>query len=449
MTTVSKQKRAFSLVSFSAGASANPSMGHFHWMYAFIYEKRKPQTSSLGLTIGSLQEEAVFIRPTLGNISKATLNLSPKIFLAYRVWLLPSLFRGLEKRGMSHLQFYDGGLLDLLVATWTAKNVRAVTVLYNFHWATEWLELFEDTRPVAMALKEQLCRLVVTRPKNLMLSAETSKLAREMSGHLNTQLDTYPIFAAFDSPKQPRWKERSVDLLLSPQRLDEFRFSFEIWKRSRAKGWNVKILISLQLRAEVDNQGGLGQIPNEDFFFGPLSRGEYIHLLTETKVVLLPYTKPYFKWGSSGKFSEAILAGAFPFVPDGVAASHQSNISPSEHALPANVKKALGIIETRLARGRPPDLNAPTYETFVSWLEGFQPNLASASAKKKVNPFFLLVVAFLYRPQRDVLASLRRSFGNQVDKIRGSIGKKRAQNLSVRESGAEHSEDKTRRHLWI
>jgi len=109
---------------------------------------------------------------------------------------------------------------------------------------------------------------------------------------------------------------------------------------------------------------------------------------------VLPYLKEYFKWGSSGKFNEAIALGAFPMVPDETAIATQSNLNPHIHQFsPEALEDTKEKIISRLAAGFPNDLNAIRYQDFAEWMTGFQPDTSGTIVEQ--TPYLLLRVWLL------------------------------------------------------
>lgn len=411
------------LASFSALASGSESSGHFHWLYRYLYEKQVDGGVSSGVTVGPMNEAASFVLPFFRKSRVPKVRLSLGDFWGYNVRALPDLFARLVKSGVTHLQFYDGGMADFLIACRAAELQPNITVIYNFHWATDWLAALTRKGPIGRTLARRLAAVIRDRPANLVLTAETAKFAQVLRDLLGSTFLTYPLISAFDSPPQRSWRSRGVDLLLIPQRRTELAFTMDLARLARDTGLTPRLLLSPQLMIELSANYSFR--PGEDaaFLTSPLPHADYVRLFSDARIVILPYDKPYFKWGSSGKFNDAITCGAFPFVPLGTAPSSQSGLPPELHELSLDTQEAMDHIQQRLRLGMPAGLTAPDFSTLISWLRdrstGRQPRF---HWRWRAQIVFLTLVSLAIRPfSAAVLASIRRNIGAFWDRCAANL----------------------------
>jgi hypothetical protein len=406
------------VASFSSLASSAESSGHFHWLYRYLYEKQVEGGASSGLTIGPKEEVASFVLPFFRTSRVPKIRVTFGDFWGYRVWALPDLFARLVRSGVTHLQFYDGGMAEFLIACRAADLQPNITVIYNFHWATDWLETLTRNDPIGRAFARRLAAVIRDRPVNLVLTAETAKFAQVLGDLLVSTFLTYPLISAFDPPPQRSWRSREVDLLLIPQRRTELEFTMDLARLAQDTGLTPRVLLTQQLSIEVSAKYSLQPGEEEMFLTAPLPHADYARLFSGARIVVLPYDKPYFKWGSSGKFNDAMTCGAFPFVPPDTAPSWQSGLPPELHELSWDPQEAMRSIQHRLQLGMPPDLIAPDFSTLLYWLRDrsseHQPRVLS---RWRVDILFLTLVSLAIRPTGlVVLSSIRRYLGGLWDR---------------------------------
>ena len=392
-------------------------------MYSYLHQKQRALGPNSGLTIGAKNQNAPFIIPHLTKQMPGRLRVSPLHLFRYRLPRLLTLVRDLRESGVTHLQFYDGGLLELLISLELARQNPGLIVVYNFHWADEWLRLFQRRGLVPTWLRTQIYLHLSNRPRNLIISAETSKLAHRLALFLGFTPETYPIMSLFDPPLTKPWRERTTDLLVIPQRAGELAFVAGIVAMATRSKRTAKVLLSEGLRDQFQPTSEINVNPR-DLLLGTLESRQFIETLADAKLVILPYDKPYFAWGSSGKFNEAIALGAFPFAPSATALGYQSSLSPRLHSFELNdLEKAWGAFTARLEAGIPEGLLPTTYKTFMNWLASFElAQNRSLVAIPQGSNLVLWATALLYRSDGPgIIRQFRARFGSKIDRFGASL----------------------------
>ena len=407
---------SFLIASVSPYASDNEDEGHYYWMYRHLQQMQEP--SQTPLTVAIEGREADHLASLLS--PKRPLERSHVGFWKRRhqdgVQICDWLARA-ENENVTHVQCYDGTLRDLFVIEDVARKFPRVIFLFNFHWAVDWIHIAKSSGLKVNLLREDLLKLFQEAPANLIFSAETEVLADELNTAWGIQISVYPIFSMQPSAKPRPWGERDADVLLIPQRSHELELCAELSMALRSEGLKVSLAATQKLMGVLTPSKWATQ-PGKIFdqiFLTPLPEPRYQEMLQSHRVVVLPYLKEYFKWGSSGKFNEAIALGAFPMVPDETAIATQSNLNPHIHQFsPEALEDTKGKIISRLAAGFPNDLNAIRYQDFAEWMTGFQPDTSGTIVER--TPYLLLRV-WLLEIGENALIRLSRFFRQTRDTL--------------------------------
>lgn len=385
----------FLLASVSPYASDNQDEGHYYWMYRHLQQMQG--SSPTPLTVAIEGREAGHLASLLS--PKRPLKRSHVGFWRQRhqdgVQICQWLARA-ENENVTHVQCYDGTLRDLFVIEAVARKFPRVIFLFNFHWAVDWIHIAKSRGLKVILLREDLLKLFQEGPANLIFSAETEVLADELNTAWGIQISVYPIFSMQPSAKPRPWGERDADVLFIPQRSHELELCTELSMALRSEGLKVSLAATPKLMDALTPSKWVTQPGKifDEIFLTPLPEPRYQEMLQSHRVVVLPYLKEYFKWGSSGKFNEAISLGAFPMVPDETAIATQSNLNPQLHQFsPEALEDTKGKIISRLAEGFPSDLNAIRYQDFAEWVKKFQPDTSGTVVER--TPYLLLKVWLL------------------------------------------------------
>lgn len=314
--------------------------------------------------------------------------------------------------------------MELLVAAKLARHHSPVEVIYNFHWAEDWVGLLSSRKNIARRLARAIRSLIKALPPNLTLSAETKTLARFLTEDLGVTIGVYPIASTISPEKPKEWAARDVDVLFLPQRASEMPNVVKLAGVLSNSGLTPRIV------AKNVSVGRLGKnLLEGSLLVGPLTEDRYVDVLTNSRVVVLPYDKAYFQWGSSGKFNEAIACGAFPFAPHWTAIPSQSSGQPDDHRLTfEDLHEAARQIKQRLERGFPPDLKAIFLDDFFEWLPAptAVPGEKNAEPQNSIPRSVVWLLACLYRSPSRMYRG-RRALGNLFD----TLSKRFAFRLSI------------------
>lgn len=397
----------------SARASDDPSHGHYFWTYKSIHEEQARKGLGVPTVIGPKGTNAQFIEPFLSSeISRNEFRVSPSLPFSYELGRLSKLVSLRRLEGISHYFSYDGGLSDFLITYWLALRNPRVHFTFNFHWAEQWMSMLSSRRLSATLTRALLAQSLHNAPSNLRYSAETRPFAEELSSALGCEFSVFPIFSTIIPQKVRPWKRRSIDVLFLPQRRTEMDFVARASRALASSG--VRVLTALKPDTWArwtgrQNSGGLGA-PR----FLPLESKEYEELLLSSRVVVLPYDKPYFRWGSSGKFNEAIAHGCFPVVPQGTAISSQSSGKSSLHEFAYPEEHSLVRLVTQVLSTPPPeDLVPVLLNDFLKWFASIEISETPKPSPLQIVPSWILfLAACFYREQgvvERVFSRLRRA----------------------------------------
>jgi hypothetical protein len=346
-----------SLVSISSLSSSDPGKGHWYWFYRYLFDYQVGLGLVTGRTIGPTQASCEHV---VGVLRLGRVNSRSFITWFFRNRYSNSVLRETRsalRAGAQSFQFYDGSAADLLLAFRLALRYPEGTFLFNFHWPVEWLGVLQGRGLLERAFTFSVAMMLQGKPRNLALAAETKTFAEPLRGLLGIELENYPVFAAFDRPVFGDWTTRKWDVLIFPHRESEIPFSVDLLRSLEGKQLKVKIVVSEKIWTAgaapgLDPRQPTSLASDRSPIFTPLPLERYVALLADSRVVVLPYSDAYFKWGSSGKFNDSIAAGAFPLVPEGSAMATQSSLTPDQHTFKAlDVGAAARLISTRLNKG--------------------------------------------------------------------------------------------------
>lgn len=381
--------------SLSANASSNPGSGHYFWWYQYLDQQERPHPHQ-PVTISRTNQSAGHLLGAIPVSREAHLTVLAfgMTTLGYKRVLEAA--RVLSANGVSHIQCYDGGIAELFVMSRLAFDLPQTVFLYNFHWALDWVQLVERRRPVPSALVSALRKVAQHKPSNLFFSAESQVLASKLSEKFQTLIGVFPIMTTLLAKDFHHWDNRPTDVLVVPQRLNEVTFALNLLVELENQGLKGKMALHEDLASVV----GLDEIPTESTLL-PLPQSAYQDLLASSKIVVLPYDKPYFQWGSSGKFNDAIAVGTFPMVPSVTALGNQSSIEASKHHYTlGDAKHCAAQIVSRVEAGWPAGLKAVRFVDLRNWLESFTPEEKETSGFNRLWFWLAFLIALQYQPPR-------------------------------------------------
>jgi len=382
----------------STRASDNPSQGHYYWTYRAIQESQVSAGLDIPSVIGSKESNVEFIEPFFsGILSSSEFKVNPWLPFAYKLGKLSRLIEERRSEGLQSYFSYDGGLADFLVLFWLAVSNPQVHFTFNFHWAEQWTSLLDSKKISARLTQSLLCRAIHSKPANLRLSAETKPFAERLRSIFGVGFDVFPIFSATYPKRLRQWNDRSFDILFLPQRRTELNFVARASALLSKNGLSVITALKPETWQRWSSKEPSARI--DDPVFLPVSAEEYEELLQSSRIVVLPYDKPYFQWGSSGKFNEAIAHGCFPIAPRGTAITSQSSGTPSNHEFTYPEEASILSLVTQVLADFPKETLTPVLvQDFLRWMKSPEIHQSDRSSSRQIAvSLALFFCACLYR----------------------------------------------------
>ena len=382
----------------STRSSDNPADGHFFWLYKALHEYQARRGLRVPTVIGPDKTNSSFIVPFFkGDLRRLEFKVNPIIALIYGMNRLSQALDERAKHSVHQYFSYDGGLSDYWVVYSLALRKADTDFVFNFHWADQWLALTESKKISGVILTKLLQTTIQNAPRNLRFSAETKVFAKKLESSLFKELEIFPIFSAVSQRQLRAWEDREIHVLFLPQRASELDFVARASRSFESENIRVTVAVKRETWDRWGDESSKSSIKSPVIL--PIDGSDYEELLASTRVVVLPYNKPYFHWGSSGKFNEAIAYGCFPLVPRETAISSQSSGDPEDHEFSyPDQRSLLKVAKQILRRTQPIQLKPVTLEDFVEWMNrNPTPRYASSRVKAWAAHSALLFAASLYR----------------------------------------------------
>lgn len=350
---------------FSPVMTDSESTGHTFWMYKTLRE----HTPSIDLKVTSFGPENLNL-PEVNKILKVgTSEHGP--FVLPRKKTLAAIselidFEG-SKKGLFH--FYDGGVGDLYVISKLMKKFSQSTFLLNFHWAHEVVRLFERRDFLSRLQVKLLSSSLKSFPPNLILAAESPGLANLCSTILSKKFVSYPVFSVYDFEHK---KERDIDfVLVSKFEVNVHEILSSINELKIAPKVIRVLLIGIPEKLVMKDYRNL--YVNLELLFAEdvLTREEYKEIHLRSRVLILPYTSSFYRFGSSGRLCDAAMLGLRVVVPNGLEITERAKDLgigfpyqlESRHSLQS------ALCSAWLASREPIALNfIPDVENALSWM---------------------------------------------------------------------------------
>ena len=303
------------LLSVSAMVSDSENEGHFFWYYRRLAEEfgENNGVAVIGPKCRSVGD-SVWWRPIL-NPPKGKLPLSPrprKTFMA-EMQEISQIIDGASTNSFPAIQFYDGCLDDLVALCYLAPRFPNVAFIFNFRPGKYWLPILSRGKIRRLPLR----RLFRSKPRNVFLTAETPVLSVEIAQYIGVLPEIYPLYSSQDFVRDVPFQDRGIDVSFFPKSQAELELCRRLTGELR-KITDHHALVVIPDRVFA-RSGGLDFFGFDQTVRGPVNADRYREIFENSKVVFLPYLKEYFQYGSSGKFNDALLAGAIPLVPEGSA----------------------------------------------------------------------------------------------------------------------------------
>jgi hypothetical protein len=153
-------------------------------------------------------------------------------------------------------------------------------------------------------------------------------------------------------------------------------------RRRLALEFRVHLVNELLAPAEFEDLAAVAGEPGVTVVRGPLSRQEYLRLLAESDVLLLPYDRLPYRQRPSGTLAEAVGCGMPVVVPDGIWAAEQVEEGMAAgvvyegddaEAIAEALGRCAAAIEPLRAQARalaPSWMRTHSAQAFLDWMEG-------------------------------------------------------------------------------
>lgn len=225
-----------------------------------------------------------------------------------------NLFKLVTDSNFQEILFYDGDFFCFVWAWNFAIKPMKLRVHYNFHFADYWVSALGIGSKDTLFAKN-LRQLLKNSPDNFFLYAESTSLASKISKKLEINVTTFPVFS--NSYKSIRNKfskpgfTKDIDLLITSVA------ESQDWIRNFLKELKVSVNTNLRIVIQGEELGFLLDETLIDFTFLPpnLSEADYSEITARSRISILPYFSSFYKYGSSGRFEDALAASALPIVP--------------------------------------------------------------------------------------------------------------------------------------
>jgi hypothetical protein len=217
------------------------------------------------------------------------------------------LQKSIRDLGIEKVIFYEGALYDFWLALRLLPLFPKIDVYFNFHYAGDWARRLTSARFVRQ-LKLSIRQADAETKSNITWMAESSRLTKLVRDKLQVDVLEFPVFANLTDDEKENCSVKEYDVLIPnlPQHLlgwDEKLYKYLIRELPDIR------VVSQNTSSFNPDYEGMVRIP------GALSKQNYVKVNSASKVVALPYTSEFHRWGSSGRFEDALALGTFPIVP--------------------------------------------------------------------------------------------------------------------------------------
>lgn len=299
------------------------SAGH----YVTLFETLRALDEQL-INFTQIRNDGDGIVPVFPGMLQSTHNfitLPQLIFTGFQ-----SLRSAILQNKVHQVLIYDGALFDFWLVLKLSKTFPTLSLVFNFHYAGDWADRLNNPF-FTSTLKDAIHRGPTS---NITWLAESERLANLMSSKLDFEVGVWPIFSNLTELEKANSGSKKFDVLVPPlpqHMIGWDRLFFENVVKVKP---DVKVISQNQHR---DGELVEGLTPTSS----QLTKRDYVRVVSESRFTVLPYDSNFHKWGSSGRFEDALALRAFPIVPTStaMASKFQSHIglprdsSPEEFAL--------------------------------------------------------------------------------------------------------------------
>jgi len=403
------------LVLLSPLMSDLETAGHYFWVYNAL-KKRSDDCGTKVVSIGPSSKTSDTFYPLLtkGNSLDGAYAApdGKSVLKFYKVVQNEQIIQAPD----TLLHFYDAGIADLMLIWKLYKKFPNFYFLLNLHWADKIANKIQ-ARDIFSRIEIFLSRIVLDLMKNkVIITAESKSLSELASQVFSQNVLEYPCFSTYTRSKI---KKKELDFILVANEVGKVAEILE--EIGLACSHLNEVSVTLLTKPEVKESLKFG-----DYFLTnnlkvrvvdePLIPQEYEKLHSLTRVLILPYSDPFYKWGSSGRLLDAKIFDCNVVLPaDSEVARKSLRLgigftyeSESRQSLNFALRSAMDTEITHSLESIDPDVDAA-----LAWLRNQLDNKRrmDAKLKRKLNFHgFILVKSLEILIKRRYFITRVRSF---------------------------------------
>lgn len=301
-------------LSVSYFATASPATGHF-WVHNSLVSSIKLDSSSTVLRKGDAKGDLSrwFFESSTGALSRFFgRNEASKIIECDNF---------LDEDNQVVL-FYEGGPFELFLASQLIQSTLHSRVIFNFHQSLYWSQLSWASPEVVSSLRSLLLA------KRLILTAESSSLAKLLSEAIDVMVTPFPVFTtlpeqlAENDPAPVLANVASTDLhfFIVVGDVSMVAESIRFASLAAKRGFEIHVHWSGRNFDFIDTArlDGISQTS------GTISSIEYANLLRRSKNLVLAYDADAYRFHSSGRVEDGLQFDSVVWVPAGTSLVFQN-----------------------------------------------------------------------------------------------------------------------------
>lgn len=362
-------KLNFYHVSFRA--TGNIEEGHYYSIYEkfnrFFSDVNSQQTASIIRIDSNLTHSINLLEPINSKSNIFLFNKNIKL----NAHNLNAFYKSkiLEKEDPV-LVFYEGDEYEFLLALNILRLNPNSKIIFNFHHGYKWAKIINGKNLINFMFNFAFNKFY--KFPNVVVSAESFKLARLFERKFETKVEEFPILSAFDPTTKTITKSKSkdVDLLLLPKEGLDIQYCLKAIKYLVLGNTNLKIhlhISSIPYNSEILRAANPQNSSNIQISFGYLPQDEYLELLARSRFTCFPYFGDFYEWGSSGRVNDAILQKSIPLVPSHTALTYSFG-RPIPHFSLDNFSELEMAINNHNSKNKLPILSPVLVSDYFDWL---------------------------------------------------------------------------------
>lgn len=219
-----------------------------------------------------------------------------------------SLRSAILRNSVHQVVIYDGAVFDFWLSLKLSKTFPTLSLVFNFHYAGDWADRLNN--PFFVSTLRNAIHRGPTR--NITWLAESERLATLMSSKLDFEVGVWPMFSNLTELEKANSSSKKFDVLIPP--LPQHMIGWDLlFFESVVKIKPDLKVISQNHHRDADLVDGLTSISSQ------LTKQDYVRVVSESRFTVLPYDSNFHKWGSSGRFEDAVALHTFAIVPTSTA----------------------------------------------------------------------------------------------------------------------------------